>query len=150
MSGLTVNLQGFASLEQRLRSLSGVEATRAAQAANRAGGVVLVKAVKAAAPIGPLAEGATVNRKRKSGKVVQEQHHKIINWIKVKKTRATTANTVQTSVGVVEGFHASMLEFGSIHTPATHWFRNAFEAAKPAVIDKMKEMLERQLIKRGV
>lgn len=150
MSAFTANLSGFRQLEARMASLSKAEATKAGQIANRAGASVLAKKIRDTAPDGPLAEGASVNRVRKGGQVVTETHHKIKNWIKIKKTKSDSTDKVQNSVYVAKGYHAAFVEFGSIHNAPNPFFRTAFEQNKQAIVDAMKRVLERQLIKRGV
>jgi HK97 gp10 family phage protein len=149
VSGLNVTFSGWTQLEQRMKTLANSEATKVGQSANRAGAAALVKKLKATAPVGPTAEGAVQNRKRKSGAVVQEAHHKIKNWIKIKKTRASSSDTVQNSVHIAKGFHSNFMEFGSIHTPATHWMQNTIDASHQEIIDAMAKALDKGLIRRG-
>lgn len=149
MSGLNVTLHGFADLERRLKTLANAEATKAGQAAIRAGGAVARKKIEAAAPLSAVAEGHLQNRKRKSGAIVQEAHRKIVNWIKVKKTRSKSSTEVQVSVGATKAYQASFVEFGSIRNAPQPFMRTAFDQNHQAIIDAIAKVLEKQLIKRG-
>lgn len=148
-AGFTVSTSGFKDLEARMKLLGNDVATKVGQSANRAGAVVIAKAVKAAAPIGPDAEGSTRRRKRKSGKVVEEKHHKISQNVKVRKVKSA-AGSVENAVTVGNAYHASFVEFGSIHNAPNPFFRTAFEGSKDAALGQIKKILGRRLDKAGV
>jgi len=147
---VTVTTTGFAALEARMQSLSNDVATKIGQAANRAGAVVIAKKIKETAPIGPDAEGSTRNRKRKNGTVVQEAHTKIVNNIKVRKVRAESGKVVNAIVVGRDAYHASMVEFGSIHNAPNPFFRTGFALASEDAVDRVKAILDRRLTKAGV
>lgn len=149
MSGFTANLQGFSQLQRRMEQLSKVEATKAGQIANRAGAAVIAKKAKASAPSSNVAEGATITRNTKGGTTRTEKHHKIVNWIKVRKTKGDTPTQVHNAVSV-EAYQAQFVEFGSIHNSPNPFLRVAFESNNQEIIDAMAKVLTRQLVKRGV
>jgi HK97 gp10 family phage protein len=149
MSGFTANLSGFAQLQARLNQLSKEEATKAGQIANRAGAAVLRKKAMEGAPVSNVAEGTQITRHNKSGTTRVEKHRKIINWIKVKKTKSDSPTKVQNTVSV-GAYQASFVEHGSIHNAPNPFFRRAFEAHNQEIIDAMAKVLNRQLVKRGV
>lgn len=147
--GLTFTMTGWSDLENRLKQLSSTDATKAGQSANRAAAAYMVKKIREAAPDGPSAEGSIRNRKRKSGTVVQEKHEKIKNHVRVRKGRANDANTVENLV-IVDPYHASYEEFGSIHNQATHFVEKTFDRESQAALDVMAKALNKGLIRRGV
>lgn len=149
MTGFSANFTGFAQLQQRLEKLGKDEATKAGQIANRAGAAVIAKKAKAAVPISKIAEGASIKRHTKGGTTRTEKHRKIVNWIKVKKTKGDTATQVHNAV-TVGAYQAQFVEFGSIHNAPNPFLRQAFEANNQEIIDAMAKVLDRQLIKRGV
>ena len=115
MSSFSFTTSGFRQLEQRLNQLSREDATKAGQAANRAGAAVLKKEIEKEAPVSNVAEGATITRRNKSGTTRQETHHKISKNVKIKKQRVDTDGRVENLVHIAKGYHAHMVEFGSIH-----------------------------------
>lgn len=145
---MSFNLSGFSQLHARLQTLSDVEATKAGQAAVRAGGALLARKIKEAAPVSNVPEGKQITRHNKNGSTRMETHYKIVNHIKVKKIK-TQGGKVEVSVGVVKGYHVKFVEMGSIHNAANPFMKNAFEANTQEVIDKMGQMLGKQLVKRG-
>lgn len=149
MSGFG-NLRGLADLNKRLSALPKDVATKLGQSANRAGAAVLAKKAKALAPVGPVAEGAEVTRKRKSGAVVKEKHHKIKNSIKVKKTKNVSQTRVQNTVTTGQAYQASFVEFGSIHNAPNPFMKNAFEQNKDEIVATMAAALVKGLTRKGV
>lgn len=149
MTSLSVNLNGFAALQARLEQLSKVEATKAGQAASRAGMVAVRKRVIADAPSSDVPEGEMRNRTTKGGAKRTEPHHKIKNAVKIKKTKSLSTTEVQTTV-FIDTYHASFVEFGSIHNAPDPFFRTAFEAAIQDALDAVAKTLNKQLIKRSV
>jgi len=149
MSGMTVKLGGFAALEKRLNEISREHATKIGQSANRAGAVEILKQAKAQAPVGPTAEGAKSNRHRKGGSVVEEIHHKIANWLRVKKVRAPEGR-VESAVTVSKAYHAYWVEFGSVHNAPNPFMKRALDTAQQAAIDRIAAVLEKRLTKAGV
>lgn len=143
----TVSTSGFAQLEARMKTLGDDVATKIGQSANRAGAAVIAKKVKADAPVGPDSEGSIRNRKRKSGKVVQEKHTKIVNNIRVKKVKAPAGRVENAIVVGKDAYHASMVEFGSIHNAPNPFFRTAFALASEDAIAAVSKILERRLQK---
>lgn len=140
---MSFTMKGFAELNARLADLAGAEATKAGQAAIRAGGVILRDAVKAKAPIGPTAEGAKVKRGDKD-----ITHHKIVNSITVSKIK-TGAGSVSVAVHAGKAFQASWVNFGSIHNQPDPFFLKALNESGQDVIDKVGVTLGKQLTKRG-
>lgn len=147
---VTVTTTGFAALDTRMKSLSNDIATKVGQSANRAGAVVIQKKIKEGVPIGPHAEGSIRNRTRKSGKVVQEKHTKIINNVKVRKVRAEAGRVINAIVIGKDAYHASFVEFGSIHNAPNPFFRTGFALASEDAVDRIKTVLARRLDKAGV
>lgn len=126
---LSVDLRGFSALQRRLESLSKDEATKAGQIANRAGAAVLRKAVIATAPKSPkTTEGEIRTRHNKGGTTRQEVHNKIVNSVRVKKIKAGQAGEVKNAVTIVGAYHATFVEFGSIHNSADPFMLRALEA----------------------
>jgi len=147
---VSVNLTGFADLQRRLERLSKEEATKAGQAANRAGAVVVRKAAIQEAPDSPkTTEGEVRTRHNKGGSTRREVHHKIKNWIKVKKTRSTSATEVQNTVAIF-AYQSLFVQFGSIHNAADPFFQRAVDNNKQSIIEAMAKVLNRQLVRRGV
>jgi HK97 gp10 family phage protein len=146
---LTLDTRGFADLQKRLDKLAKEDATKAGQAANRAGATVLRKAVIRAAPDGPSPEGEVRTRRTKGGATRKEVHHKIKNWVRVKKTKSMSTTEVQNSVSIY-AYTATFVEFGSIHNAPNAFFQRAIDNSGQAIIDAMAKMLNRQLIRRGV
>lgn len=146
---LSVSAHGFADLNWRLRQLGYDVSTKIGQSANRAGATVIAKAIKDQAPVGPDAQGSIRNRKRKSGKVVQEEHQKIANNIRVKKVRAPDGQVVN-AVTAGQAYHATFVELGSIHNAPNPFFRRGFESSQADALDKIAQTLDRRLKKAGV
>lgn len=147
---LGVNLRGFSDLQRRLETLSKEEATKAGQIANRAGAAVLRKKVIESAPNSPkTTEGETRTRHNKGGTTRQETHHKIVNSVKVKKLKAGQAGEVKNAVTIVGAYHASFVEFGSIHNTADPFMLRALKANEQSIMDAISKVLNKQLIKRG-
>lgn len=140
---------GFAQLEQRLKQLSREDATKAGQSANRAGAAVLKKAVEKEAPVSNVAEGTKITRHTKGGKTREETHHKIKNNVKIKKSKAP-GGRVENLVHIAQGYHASMVEFGSIHNQPNPFMLRALESNKDEIIAAIAKALNKGLIKRGV
>jgi HK97 gp10 family phage protein len=149
MSGLAVNLTGFSALNQRLTKMAREDATKTGQAANRAGAAAAAKAMMAAAPVGPDAEGSIRQRTRKGGKKVEEVHHKIVNSIKVRKVRSRTDGTVENKI-VAGTYIASLNEFGSIHNAPNPFMRRAFDASQQTIMDAIAKTLDKRLTKKGI
>jgi HK97 gp10 family phage protein len=145
MGDFSYNLKGFSELNARLADLAGKQATSAGQSAIRAGGVVLRDAVKAKAPVGPTPEGA----KEKHGDRTIT-HHKIAEQITVTKVKSPNEHQVSVAVHNGKAFHASWVEFGSIHNQPNPFFLNALNDVGQEVIDKVGATLGKQLTKRGV
>ncbi len=145
-----VNLTGFTDMAKRLEKLAKEDATKAGIAANRAGATVLRKGVQKGAPDSPrTTEGEIRTRRTKGGGTRKEVHHKIKNWVRVKKTKGTSPTTVQNAV-TIYAYTATYVEFGSIHNAPDPFFKRAIDTSKQAIIDAMAKMLNKQLIKRGV
>jgi len=151
MSGpFTFNIRGAQALNARLNQLSREVATKVGQTAVRAGGRQLLKAVKAEAPIGPDAEGSKRKRKRKSGKVVDETHRKITNNLKLTKIRSPNDGVVTIALHAGAAYHASMVEFGSIHNAPNPFMQRGLMAGEQQAMDAIGKALNRALTKRGV
>lgn len=150
-SPLGVNLRGFSDLQRRLEALSKEEATKAGQTANRAGAAVLRKKVIATAPNSPkTTEGETRTRHNKGGTTRQETHGKIVNNVVVRKTKNSTPTQVNNAVSIKSAaYHASFVEFGSIHNTADPFMLRALEANEQSIMDAISKVLNKQLIKRG-
>lgn len=145
---VTVNLHGFSQLSQRLSRLAKEDATKAGQVANRAGATVLRKAVVNEAPVSQkTTEGETRNRGTRT-----ETHGKIKNNVIVRKTKsATTSTQVQNSVGVKKNaYHASFVQFGSIHNSADPFMLRALQSNEQPIIDAIGRSLNKQLVRRGI
>lgn len=142
------HVSGLADLERRMKALARDQATKVGQAANRAGTKKLADSIRAEAPEGPTPEGQLMNRKRKSGKVVQEPHKKIKNHVKIKKVRVSEGS-VENAVSI-DVVHAGMVEFGSIHNPADPFMTRGFEKAKDDAIEEVKKVIDRRLKEAGV
>lgn len=149
MSGLTVNLTGFAKLGTRLENLSKEQQTKIGQAANRAGAAVIAKKAKATAPVSNQAEGSTRTRHTKGGTTRQEVHKKIVNSIKVRKTKSDSTTKVQSSIAV-ETYTANFVEFGSIHNAPNPFLRTAFTQGEQDAINQIAKVLDKRLVKAGV
>lgn len=147
---INVNLKGFADLNRRLEKISKEEATKAGQIANRAGANILKKEVIKTAPNSPkTTEGEKRTRHTKSGSTREETHHKIINSVRVKKTKADSTTKVQNSVAIVGAYHATFVEFGSIHNTADPFMLRALEASDETIIETIARILDKQLVRRG-
>ena len=149
MSAVNATLKGFAGLEARLKLLGDDVATKIGQAANRAGAVLLLARVKAAAPVGPTPEGAQIIRNTKKGSRT-ETHHKIRNNLKVIKKRTFGQNAVSNSITVGKAYQASFVEFGSIRQAPNPFMRNALENNQDEAIAKIAAIIEKRLTKMGV
>jgi len=147
--GFTYSTSGFKQLEQRLNKLSREDATKAGQSASRAGAVVVQKAAIKEAPVSQVAEGKQITRHNKGGTTRQETHHKISKNIKVKKGKAPEGR-VENLVTVAKGYHASMVNFGSIHNQPNPFMLRALEASKDDYIAAVAKALNKALIRRGV
>lgn len=147
---ITANMRGLNALQRRLESLSKEEATRAGQIANRAGAAVLRKKVMETAPNSPkTTEGEVRTRHNKGGTTRPEKHRKIVNNVKVKKTKSTDPTQVHNAVAIVGAYHASYVEFGSIHNTANPFMVRALESSQQSIIDAIAKVLNKQLVKRG-
>ncbi len=149
---IRADMRGLNALNRRLTSMAKEEATKAGQSANRAGAAVLAKAVKQAAPTSTrTTEGETRTRHNKGGTTRQETHGKIINHVKVKKLKSTDPTQVKNGVVIgPKAYHASFVQFGSIHNAADPFMLRAFEDSQQSIIEAISKMLERQLVKRGM
>ena len=147
---VTVTTTGFAALESRMKSLSNDIATKVGLSSVRAGAVVIRKKITEGAPDGPHAEGSIRNRTRKSGKVVQEKHAKIKNHIKVRKVKSAAGLVAYAIVVGKDAYHASFVEFGSIHNAPNPFFRTGFALASEDAVDRIKAVLAKRLDKAGV
>ncbi len=144
------NVRGLAALQARLESLSKEEATKAGQIANRAGAAVLRKAVIAKAPNSPkTTEGEVRTRHTKGGATRQEVHNKIVNSVRVKKVKASQQGEVKNSVAIFGAYHATFVEFGSIHNSADPFMLRAYEESEDSIIETIAKVLGKQLVKRG-
>lgn len=143
------DLKGFAELDRRLKSLSSDVQTKIGQSANRAGAVVIARVVKRNAKIGPTPEGAIRKRRRKGGAKVESAHRKIVNSIKVRKTRNLETTKVQNTIAIYAP-QASWEEFGSIHNKATHFMEKSVDEAKPNALGAMAKTLNKRLTRAGV
>jgi len=147
---VSATIQGLAALNRRLESLSKQEATKAGQIANRAGATVLAKEVRKVAPNSPkTTEGEVRTRHNKGGTTRQEVHHKIVNSVKVRKTKGTDPTQVHNAVTIFGAYHASFVQFGSIHNAADPFMLTALQNAEGSIIAAIAKVLEKQLIKRG-
>ncbi len=147
---ITANVTGTAALQRRLEQLSKEEATKAGQIANRAGAAVLRKEVIKEAPNSPkTTEGETRTRHNKNGSTRQETHHKIVNSVKVKKTKSTSTTQVHNAVSIGGAYHASFVEFGSIRNTANPFMMRTLQTSQQPIIDTIAKVLNKQLIKRG-
>ena len=144
----TFSASGFQQLERRLQALSREDATKAGQSANRAGAAVLKKKIEETAPVSNVAEGATITRRNKDGSTRQETHHKISQNVKIKKVRSGEG-TVENLVFISKAYHATFVEFGSIHNAPTPFMLNALEGNKDDIIEAMRKSLNRNLVRRG-
>ena len=147
---VSFNITGASQLNARLNQLARADATKAGQTAIRAGGRELLKATKQEAPVGPDAEGSVRKRKRKSGAVVTEKHHKIVNNLKLTKVRSKDDGVVKVALHAGAAYHASLVNFGSIHNPPDAFMLRALNKADEAAIAAISKALNRALIKRGV
>lgn len=148
----TGDLRGMAALQRRLEGLSKQEATKAGQIANRAGAAVLRKETMKTAPNSPrTTEGEVRTRHNKGGTKRQEVHGKIKNNVIVRKTKSTSPTEVHNAVAIKSNaYHASFVEFGSIHNAANPFMLKALSNAQQPIIDAIGKILNKQLIKRGV
>lgn len=147
---ISSNLRGLNALQRRLESLSKEEATKAGQIANRAGAARLRKEVIKTAPNSPkTTEGETRTRHNKDGSTRQETHHKIVNSVRLKKTKSTTPTQVHNAVTIVGAYHSSFVEFGSIRNSADPFMLRALSTANDDIIETISKVLNKQLIKRG-
>ncbi|WP_294196526.1 HK97-gp10 family putative phage morphogenesis protein [uncultured Sphingomonas sp.] len=138
-------VKGLADLNRRASLLSRDIATKIGQSANRAGTKEIADAIRTEATDGPTPEGEVRNRRRKSGKTVQEPHKKIKNHIRVVKVRAKDG-VVENAV-VIDAYHAGMEEFGSIHNTPNPFAKRGFDKARNDAIEKVKKVLERRIAK---
>ena len=143
------DVKGFAELIRRMEGLSREVQTKLGQAANRAGAVVIARVVKQNAKIGPTAEGATRTRRRKNGSKRETPHKKIVNSIKVRKSRNIETTKVQNTIAIYAP-QASWEEFGSIHNKPTHFMERSVDAAQPDALAAMAKTLNKRLTKAGV
>lgn len=144
----TFSTSGFQALERRLQQLSREDATKAGQSANRAGAVVLRKAVEAEAPVSNVAEGTVITRHNKNGSTRTETHEKIKNHVKVKKQRAAEGR-VENLVYISGAYHAVFVERGSIHNAPNPFMLKALEGHKDEIVAAMAKALNKGLIRRG-
>lgn len=150
MASMSFKLTGFKELDARLKLLSSDIATKVGQQADRAGAVVLAKAVEAAAPDSRLEEGHPMRQGRKGGGTREYPHSKIKNNVKVRKTRNVSSTKVQSTVTAGPAFQASFEEFGSIHNRPTRFFSRAVLANMDAAVAAISAGLNKRLTKRGV
>ncbi|KQO06906.1 HK97-gp10 family putative phage morphogenesis protein [Sphingomonas sp. Leaf242] len=147
---INFNMSGLAALQKRLESLSKEEATKAGQIANRAGAAVLRKEVIKTAPNSPkTTEGEIRTRHTKGGGTRKETHHKIVNSVKVKKTKGSKATEVHNAVTIFGAYHATFVEFGSIRNTADPFMLRALNASQGSIIETISKVLNKQLVKRG-
>lgn len=147
---MSATLTGLADLERRVALLTSDLATKVGQSANRAGAKKYSDLLKAAVPVGPTPEGAVRLRRRKSGTVRREIHHKLRNSIRIKKIRSDHIHKVVNAVTVGKAYHAAFIEFGSIHNPPNPVMRKTLEDNQQAIIDEMAKVLNKRLVKAGV
>jgi HK97 gp10 family phage protein len=147
---ISSNMRGLAALQKRLENLSKEEATKAGQVANRAGAAVLRKEVIKTAPNSPKTkEGEVRTRHNKDGSTRKETHHKIVNSVKVKKTKGAKTTEVNNAVTINGAYHASFVEFGSIRNTADPFMLRALNASQDTIIETIAKVLNKQLVKRG-
>lgn len=147
---ITSNVRGLAALQKRLETLAKEDATKAGQVANRAGAAVLRKEVIKTAPNSTkTTEGEMRTRHTKGGATRNETHHKIVNSVRVKKTKTAQATEVTNAVTIVGAYHASFVEFGSIRNTADPFMLRALNASTDTIIETIAKVLNKQLIKRG-
>lgn len=151
MTVITAQMRGLAALQKRLEQLSKEEATKAGQIANRAGAATLRKEVIKQAPNSPkTTEGEQRTRHNKGGTTRQEAHGKIVNHVKVKKTKSTDPTQVKNAVTIgSKAYHSSFVEFGSIRNTADPFMLRALQIAQQSIIDTIAKVLNKQLIKRN-
>lgn len=149
VGSISVNMTGFAALNQRMQQLSADVATKLGQQANRSGATVLRKEIAKEAPNSSrTTEGEARVRKNKSGTTRTEQHRKIVNWVRVKKTKSDATTKVQNTVGIL-AYTAAFVEFGSIHNAPNPFFQRAMQSSEQKIIDAMAKTLDRGLTRRG-
>lgn len=147
---ITADLKGLKDFEQRLAAIGEDAATKAGQAANRAGAMLVAKEVRRIAPNSPkTTEGEKRKRHNKGGTTREETHHKIVNSVRVKKRKPTDPHTVQNAVTIVGAYHANFVQFGSIHNAVDPFLTDALENVQQPVIDAVAKMLEKRLTKLG-
>jgi HK97 gp10 family phage protein len=149
VTGVTINMHGLAALNQRMSALPKDVQTKLGQQANRVGAAVIAKKAKELAPVSNQAEGSIRTRHTKSGTTRQEVHKKIVNSIKVRKTKTTTPTQVQNSIAV-ETYTATYVELGSIHNTPNPFLRNAFTQAQPDAIAAIAKSLGKKLTRLNV
>lgn len=142
-------IKGFDAFEARMNNLAADVRTKIGQSANRAGAVVIAKAVKKNAKIGPTPEGAARTRRRKGGAQVESAHKKIVNSIKIRKSRSLETTKVQNTIAIYAP-QAVWEEFGSVHNKATHFMERSVDEAQEDALAAMAKTLDRRLKKAGV
>lgn len=145
MADFNYNMKGFSELNARLADLATKQATSAGQSAIRAGGIILRDAVRAAAPVGPTAEGAPVKHGDKIA-----THHKISDSVTVSKIKSPNEHQVSVAVHNGKAFQAGWVNWGSIHNQPNAFYLRALNSCGQEVIDKVGAILGKQLTKRGV
>jgi len=136
---------GFAELEAALEALLPKDATSAGRSACRAGAKVIQAALRAAAPVSDIEEGAL----RPTGKGKTIAHAKISQHISIKKGTSSASGGIVYLVGTGHAFHAIFQERGTIHEPARPFAVAAFERAAPAAIEAIGAILKKQIEKKG-
>ena len=137
-------LHGAKELKASLASLEKEIATKAGQAAVRAGANVIRNRVKAAAPLGDADTSRTYRVKGSTESRTADYGHLRDN-IKVAKGKPRKAHTVVSLVTTGKAFWGRMVEFGTTKMSAQSWFKPASDAAAPEAFKQMMTTLEKAL-----
>lgn len=146
MTGFSVNISGAREIEAVLRDLPERVARNAVKSSLMAGGAVVVKELKATAPVGPDPGG----KSRKTASGGSKNYGKLRDNIR-RGTIHVTGASLAIGVGIGRAFWGMFQEFGTSRMPAHPWFRRAWEKSKVGALDAIGRALgkgvEREALK---
>jgi HK97 gp10 family phage protein len=131
---------GFAELEAALLQLEKKVATKLGASATRKGAKVVQAAVRAAAPVSDIEEGAPRGNGRTQAKISKH--------VVIKKGRSSVTGGIVYLVGTGHAFQSIFVERGTIHQPARPFAVPAFERAAAHAISTIATELKKGIEKK--
>ena len=133
---VTVEIHGFAALENALKQLPEAVAGKALNGALAAG---MGSIKKEAAGLIPMGSKAHFIGKKAKGKLVQPGH--LRKQLRVRKLRNEQFSSAYALSFSAAGFYGMFHEFGTAKMPAHPILRPAFDNKKDQALDRIKERL---------